>query len=730
MNIRTILLLALCSPLSATLLPAATSSHPTPAAIAAAPHPFFCDEVYPAWTRMTPRQAVTDIRAALAESKERLQTLLSVTPEEATFENTFLAWEAAEEHLRQVQSCMYHLTNSAGTPELQQAMGHIIREVAESQANRPELPRIWQLLNTAASAPWVQELSPAKQRYIRKVLLELQMAGAGLPPEQLARKAAIEQELKYLGFQFNENIQSEDSDWQLLITDPAELAGMPERWMKQAAEAAAARGLATADTPAWLITPHNAAAVLSRCTVPETRRCCWPGTCTTATAQGKDNEPVIYRIMELRHELATLLGFRHFADMQAATRMTGSAEKALAFVDDMLQKSKPAYDAWTAAQMERFSKAAGRPLSTLNPWDERILSRHLPAQKSGFDASVLTPYFEAENVIQGMLKLWAGLLGVTYTELPTACPAENTPCPADKVEVWHPEVRCFAVHDTATGTHLGSFYMDLYPRKGKRGMAWSMPLRAGKPNPDGSVGEPNLATLQANLTSPRPGQPHLFNHGDLYVLFHEFGHISHMILGHGEVRSQAAIGVEHDFIETPSQLQESWIWEPEALATFARHHETGAPIPPDLLQQLADSRKESPIDMHMRMLCASKLDLELNMFFHEKFKGKPLDTVASELLRPWQFPYSVPVPTEMRTLTHCISEGYAASLYTYKWSEALAADAFSRFQQEGVLNPATGAAYRKTILDPGSSKPAAQLFRDFMGRDPDPTPLLNRFRAD
>lgn len=729
MKLRTLLLLALCSPLSISLLTASPAAIPAPAALSAAPHPFFCDEVYPAWTRMTPKQAITDIRAALAESRERLQAMLHIRPQDATFENTFLAWEAAEEHLRQVQSCMYHLTNSAGTPGLQLAMGHLIREVAESQSARPELSRIWQLLNTAASAPWVQELSPAKQRFVQKVLLELRLAGAGLPTEQMARKVAIEQELKQLGFLFNENIQSPESDWQLLITDPAELAGMSERWMKQAGEAAEAKGLATADTPAWLITPHNASAVLSRCTVPETRRRCWPGTCTTATAQGKDNEPVIYRIMELRHELATLLGFRHFADMQAATRMTGSAEKALAFVDDMLQKSKPAYDAWVAERMQRFSKAAGRPLSTLNPWDERILSRHLPAQKRGFDASVLTPYFEAESVIQGMLKLWSGLLGVTYTELPTACPAENTPCPADKVEVWHPEVRCFAVHDAATGIHLGSFYMDLYPRKGKRGMAWSMPLRAGKPKSDGRVGEPNLATLQANLTAPRPGHPHLFNHGDLYVLFHEFGHISHMILGHGEVRSQAAIGVEHDFIETPSQLQESWIWEPEALATFARHHETGAPVPPEILQQLADSRKDSPIDMHIRMLCASKLDLELNMFFHEKFKGKPLDAVAAELLRPWQFPYSVPVPTEMRTLTHCISEGYAASLYTYKWSEALAADAFSRFQQEGVLNTATGAHYRKTILAPGSSKPAAQLFRDFMGRNPDSTPLLNRFRA-
>ena len=708
----------------------ARETNPAMVAETASQHPFFQDTIYPAWSEMTPQQAISDARAALEESRKNLQNILSISRDEATFENTFLAWENAEIHLRQVQSYMYHLINSASTPELHRAMGQIIREVAENQACRPELPSIWQRLRSAATADWVKKLSPAKQQYVRKVLMELQIAGAGLTPEQLARKAAIEKELKQLGFLFNENIQSSESNWKILITNREELAGMPERWLKRAAETAFSNGLCTDNTSAWLITPRNAFAVLAHCTVPETRRRCWPGTCTTATALGKDNEPVIYRIMELRHELATLLGFRHFADMQAATRMTGSAEKALAFVDDMLQKSKPAYDAWVTEQMERFSKAAGRPLTTLNPWDEHRLSRHLPPQKHGFDTAALTPYFEAETVIQGMLKLWSGLLSVTYTELPTICPAVGTPCPAGKVEVWHPQVRCFAVHDTATGIHLGSFYMDLYPRAGKRGMAWSMPLRTGKPKPDGSVGEPNLATLQANLTAARPGQPHLFNHSDLYVLFHEFGHISHMILGHGEVRSQAAIGIEHDFIETPSHLQECWIWEPEALATFARHHETGAPIPPELLQQLAASRKNFPIDTHMRMLCAAKLDLELNMFFHEKFKGKPLDAVAAELLRPWQFPYSVTVPTEMRTLTHCISEGYAASLYTYKWSEALAADAFSRFQREGVLNTATGADYRKTILAPGSSKPAAQLFRDFMGRDPDLTPLLKRFGAE
>lgn len=697
---------------------------------AAAPrqeHPFFRHALYPAWSQMTMSQAVVDTRAAIAETRARLEAIAAVTPETAAFDNTFLAWYKADENLKLLTNYLYHLHTVTGDPAIQHAMYDIQNEIMSYKAEGLHAARIAQVLREASQAPWVAQLSPARQRFVQQTMDRLRDSGLYLTPEQQVRKAAIEKELSQLGYRFTVFVKNSPRMWQLLITDPAELEGMPAGWMQLAEKAGAELG--PDGKPAWLInlTTVPAAPVLRYCKVAETRRKCWLGTTSAGTARALDTEPIIARILELRHELATLMGYANYADMQAARRMMGSGEEALAFVDDMLQKSKPAWDAYVAAEMKRFSQAAGRELTAVNPWDVEYLNRHLPPQRRAFNVNAITPYLQAEKVIGGLLNIWSGVLGITFEELPTACLKPGEPAPAGVVETWAPGVRCFAVKDTATGKHLGSFYMDLYARPGKRPQAWCLPLRDGEPAADGSLGEPHLAALVANLTPPREGRPHLFNHGELYMLFHEFGHMMHMMLGHGELRAHCTAEVERDFIETPSQIQECWIWEPEALATFTSHYKTGEPLPAELAQQLAATRGSNPIEMHMRMLCTSKLDLELHMHYHDKYKGRPLDEVCREILAPWLFPYTEQPPSEIRTLTYTMAEGYAAALYTYKWSEMLAADAMSRFKNEGVLNPATGAEYRRCILERGSSIPAMQQIRDFLGRDPQPEALIERY---
>ncbi len=666
---------------------------------------------------MTPQQLQVDMRAALDEAKEQRQLILQVTPETATFENTFLAAARANVQQRQVQGYMMHLMNVASTPELMQAQNAIQGELARFQAESAEESAIADLLAEVAKAPWVQKLSPARKRFVQQALERQQKSGARLTPEQRRRMAEINQEVRNLSLQFHKNLSAPSARWELEITDPAMLAGMPEHWMKRAAELAKKRGIATEEKPAWLIIQGNAQAVLTYCDVEETRRQCWLGTSTYL----QENEELIYRTMELRHECAQLLGFNSFADMQASERMTGSGKKALEFVDGMLNALKPLYDTEKAAYLERLSKAKGSPIIQLNPWDEAYLSRHAPAPSArGFNLGELIPYLEAERVLCGMMQIWEQILGIRISEQPTAHLKPGTPCPAGSVEVWHESVRFYTVHDTKTGRHLGSFYLDLYPREGKRGEGWTTPLRFGHD------GEPHLAAIVANITPP--GTPHLLNHGDMYVLFHEFGHLIHMLLGHPELSEYHAMSVEKDFIEMPSQLQEQWIWEPEALATFAVHHKTGEPLPAELARELYESRYKSSVSATMRMLCHAKLDLEINLYFHEKFKGRPLDEVAAELLEPWQLPYSAPTPSDMRSVHHTMNPGYAASFYTYIWSEAMSMDAFSRFKAEGILNPATGAAYRKCILEPGGCKPALELFRDFMGREPDSKAFIQRFK--
>lgn len=728
MKIHTFILPALLS-----LAPlAAANQHAAEQPVAQATqedHPFFRTELYPAWSKMTPQQALTDVRAGIDQAYERLAAIAAVTPETATFENTFLAWYEAGENMKQAMNYVYHLHIALGKKEMQHMMETLMQETTAYNAEGLHGARIAQVLREAAQAPWVKQLSPAKQRFVQQSLDVMRDSGLFLAPEQQMRKAQIEQELAQLGFRFSQYVKTGPFMWELVITDPAQLEGMPERWMQNAAAAAQQRGYATPDKPAWLInmstSPANA--VLRFCKVAETRRKCWLGTTSAGTARTLDTEPIIHRILELRHELATLLGYKNFADKEAAHRMMGNGEKALAFVDSLLAASKPAWDAYVAGEMKRYSQASGKELTAVAPWDTAYLNRHLPPKRNAFNVNAITPYLQADKVIPGLMNIWAGLLNLHYEEIPTVCLKPGESCPAGHVEVWYPGVRCFAVKDAATGTHLGSFYMDLYLRPGKRGQAWCMPLRDGTPATDGSVGEPHLAALMANLTPPVPGKPHLFNHGELYMLFHEFGHMMHMMLGHGEIRPHCTAEVERDFVEMPSHLQENWIWEPEALATFAFHYKTGEPLPAQLAQQLATSRGSNPIEMHMRMLLCSKLDLELHMHWHDKYKGRPIDEVAEEILRPWLFPYTEQPPSEQRTLTYTMSEGYAACLYTYKWCEMLAADAMSRFRNEGILNPAVGAHYRRCILERGSSIPAMQQIRDFLGREPRPDALIQQY---
>lgn len=687
-------------------------------------HPFFRTDAQPQWSQMTPQQLLADVDAACEQAKARFAALAAVTPENATFRNTFLAYYEAEENLQQAQTYLYHLLHTVGGEQWLKAQEAVITKTAEYESARPHAERVWQVLQAAASAPWVSSLSEAEQYFIARTMTRLRASGAGLPPDKQTRKSAIDSEIKQLSMQYVANLANANGVWQLVITEPEQLADMPEDWMNTARQAALEAGFGSEDKPAWLINLSNSPAwpVLTHCTVEETRKQCWYGANSIGTAYALDNEPIILRILELRQELAELLGYASFADMQAAQLMMGSGENALAFVDELLEKSRPAYEAWVATELERLSMGAGRKLTSVNPWDEAFFSAKNPAAGGGFDAGKITPYLQAEKVLRGMFDIWEHMYSLRIAEVPAVCLKPGEQCPQGAREVWHPAVRVFAVYDAADGTHLGDCCLDLYPRPGKRDMGWCMPLRFG------GKGEAHLAAIVANLTPPPgPGKPHLYSHGDLYVLFHEFGHMMHMLLGHSALRGQSAMDAERDFVEMPSQLQENWIWQPEALATFAFHHETGEPLPKELAEQLAASRFAGPITFHMRMLCAAKLDLEMHHHYREKFHGRSLDAASAQLLAPWQFPYSVPTPCEMRNFIYCMTEGYSASFYTYKWSEVLAADAFSRFEREGILNAATGAAYRKAILNPAASRPMSDSFRAFMGRNPSPAALLKQY---
>ena len=680
-------------------------------------HAFLREEGLPRWSAMTAQQVMPDVEVAVAEAQQRMQAIASLRPEDATFENTFLAYDAAEEDLKQLQVYLYHLVHTMGSAEYEAAHEQVIAAVAAYEAQRPAMGKIYELMQHVAQQ--VQGASDEQRLFMARTLQQLRDAGAALSAADAARKVEIEAELQRQYILYLQNIAQGCGDWELQITERSALDGMSDAWLERAATDALRKGYGTAESPVWLVNAQSAAEVLLHCRVEETRRLCWQGCNATGTAHAADNEPVIHRILSLRQELAELCGYKCYADKRAASLMMGSAEQALAFVDDLLQQSKPAYDAWVQQRLAHLSAGAGAPLTELAPWNEAFYAQQAPPREhQGFDLWQLSPYLGAESVFRGMQQMWGQLYGLRFCECPTRC---GKGADEAAVEVWHPTVRVLAVHDAATDALLGYCYVDLYPRSGKRGMTWCMPLRFG------DAGEPHLVCVVANMSPPPAEGAHCVNIYDVYALFHEFGHALHFLLGHTELRATCATSVEFDFVETPSQVQEYWAWEPQALALVAQNPQSGEGVPADMLQALAESRRTLPIEEHISMLCLAKLDLELHAHYREKFEGRALDVAAAELLHPWSMPYTHATPCAMRNFVYCMTEGYDACFYTYKWSELMAMDVFARFEREGLLNAELGMQYRRAVLERGGSKPAMQLFMDFMGRAPKADAMLQRY---
>ncbi len=711
----------------------ATETASAPAAAAPAPgvtdcsHPYLDAALYPQWSRLTPQQGLVDVRHALAQAHANVESICRVEPGAETYANTFAAYERVSEGLDDAYGLFHLLCSVMDSPEFRAVQEALLPELAAFSSSVIANERLWAVIKRAAVAPWVQELAPEQQRYVQQVVDSFRESGADLSPEDKARQASIMQELSQLCNQYAKNILDATTAWQLVVADPAELDGCSPAWMDAARAAAADKGLGSDDDPRWLVTLAytSVGEVLRNCHVEATRRKCWEGQAAVGKGGQYDNEAIIARVMQLRRELAHLLGFATYADLTTAHRMVPSGTAAMRFIDGLMQSVKPAFERECAELLADMSARRGEKVEGLNPWDRRYAMHQLSKERYAFDPEQLRPYFPCDHVVEGMFSLFGGLYGVSIAEQPVICLQAGERCPEDKVEVWHPEVRLFTVTDAATGEHLGSFYMDLFPREVKRAGAWVQPLKFGEPAAHGKPHAPHLALLAGNLSpAAAEGKEPLFSHYDVEVLFHEFGHMMHCMLSNVKVKSHSGTSVAWDFVELPSQLSENWTWQPEGLALISRHHESGEALPAELVEKLRASRYFLPATNMMSQLCIGKLDLEMHINYAEKFEGQPLDDATDAILDPWRVRTTQKSPSLMRNLTHCISGGYGAGYYSYKWAKVLSADAWSRFEKEGVLNPQTGADFRRTVLEAGDSRPAAELYRDFMHRDPDSDALL------
>jgi len=668
------------------------------------------------WSQLKPDLAESAIREALADARKAVEAIASLPLDALSYENTFLALEEGTEELGLAWTKVSHLQSVADTPALRIAYNAVLPEVSAFYAQIPLNHELWLRLKTFAATPEAASLTGVRRRHLLENVADFRQAGADLPEADRQRLLAIETELAKVTQKYSENILDATNAWQLVVDDESLLAGLPERARIAAQRRAEQKGYGSTEHPCWRFTLQGPSIepVLTYADAEALRRFAWAGSVAVGSLPPFDNDSLIRRILALRSEKAALLGFEHFSDLIIHRRMARSADNALGFIDELRELALPKFRA-DAAELEDFrASTLGVAKEPLKAWDLGYWSEKLRKQRHDFDNEALRPYMPLDGVKKGLFEIVRRIFGVTVTERP-----------AGSVEVWHPEVRFYDLHDER-GVHLGSFYADWHPRESKRGGAWMGALITGGPRKDGSRA-PHLGYICGNLTPPAEGHPALLTHSEVETVFHEFGHLLHHLLGEVEIKSMNGTNVAWDFVELPSQIMENWCWEREGLDLFARHFETGERIPEDLYQSLMDARKFRSASLLMRQVQFAKMDLLLHMRTEAYLQGDIEARMRAELADT-MVPCDPPPRTIMRRFNHIFGDpvGYAAGYYSYKWAEELDADAFTRFKKEGIFNRATGADFVDKILSRGNSAPPDELYKAFMGRDPDPQALLER----
>ncbi len=680
-------------------------------------HPFLSSEFLPKWSSFTAEAIEPSIRHALAEAQENIDRIASQDPAKATYESSFLALENATETLSRGWGRLQHLDSVSDNPAQREAINLLLPDVTDFYSSLSLNPRLFNVLNTVAESENSKSLTEIQRRHIQETIADFIESGAALPDDKKSRIAALDAELSKLTKKYSENVLDATNAWELVITDESKLDGLPDSAMAAAAANARSKNI---DTPAWRFTLHapSMSPIMQHAHDEQLRRTVWEASSKVGSEAPYDNSELVWKILELRKEKAEILGHQNFADLTLQRRMARNGENALKFVEGIHAKIHKGF----LADMQQLSeykaaKTGGTP-DMLEPWEVSYWAERQRKEFYDIDEEDLRPYFPVNGVMQGMFGIASKIFGITIVQKETIDLASNR---VDAPDTWHPEVTFYEIHDSKTQKHLGSFYADWHPRETKRGGAWMNSLHTG------ALGEPHLGLIIGNMSPPVGDAQALLTHSEVETIFHEFGHLLHGLLSHVPVKSLAGTNVAWDFVELPSQIMENFCWERETLDLFARHYQTGEPIPEDLFQKMLAAKNYMSATMFMRQLALGKLDLELH-YHPEKYLGRDLQEVDREILAEYRANFKTQAPSMALRFNHLFSSptGYAAGYYSYKWAEVLDADAFSRFKKEGVLNTETGMAFREHILSKGNSAPPEVLYENFMSRPADPEALLVR----
>ncbi len=642
-------------------------------------------------------------KQGIAEAKAEIDEIVN-NPEEPSFENTILAMELSGETLNRVSSIFYNLIEAESNEQMQKIAEELSPLMTEYSMYVSLNEKLFERIDKVYARRAELGLEPDSMKLLEETWKSFARNGAKLSDEDKAKYSEYQEQLSLLQLKFSNNALAATNAYKLNLTDEAELVGLPQFVRDMGAATAKENG-----HEGWTfdLSAPSYGAFMKYSEKRDLREKMYMAYNTAALGDDYDNAEVCRDIANLRLKIANLLGYRTYADYALEDRMAGNFDKVDELLSALLNPSLPAARK-QLAELNKYAKQNGFEGDELQPWDFSYWSEKYRNELFSLSDEQLKPYFRLENCIDAVFGLATRLYGIQFNL-------------REDIPGYNDEVKVYEVSD-ADGRHLALFYADFFPRATKRSGAWMTAFR--EQSIRNGVEYRPFISIVTNFSKPTADAPSLLTHSELETFLHEFGHAIHGILAEGRYSSQTGTSVARDFVELPSQIMENWAYEPEYLQDFAKHWQTGEPIPAEYIEKIKAAQNYLSAYYQVRQLQFGLIDMAWNNV-SEPIE-KDIFGVESPVLNKCRTLPTVEGTAISVTFSHIFSGGYAAGYYSYKWAEVLEADAWSLFAERGIFNQEVASSFRKNILSKGSSENEAVLYRNFRGHDPEVSALLKK----
>lgn len=659
---------------------------------------------FPRFEAIETEHVIPAIDYLLDKAKKQLEATVTTAPEDATWEATSLPLDEATEQLSRGWGIVGHLHSVADSEELREAYNACLPKITEFWSSLGQDERLYAIYKAIANSEVAQSFSPARKKVLENAIRGFKLGGAELPAEDKPRFSEMQERMAAISSKFSENVLDSTNAFEQIVTDEATLTGLPD-YAKQAAKELAESE--SKDGYKFTLQFPSYFPVLQYCDDRKLRETLYEAYAKRASEFGPadlDNSALMIELLQLRLEESKMLGYRHFGDLSLVPKMAKSPEEVIDFLRELAAKARPHAEK-DLAELREFA-ATELGMTQLESWDISYVSEKLKQKKYSFSDLEVRQYFNEDKVLNGLFSLTEKLFSVKIQRA--------------KAEVWHEDVRFFEV--LKDGNAIAHFYLDPYARQSKRSGAWMDDARGRKALANGI--QTPVAYLTCNYTKPAKGKPAQLSHDDVQTLFHEFGHgIHHMLTRVDELDVAGINGVEWDAVELPSQFMENFAWEWSVVESLTAHEETGASMPKALFDKMTAAKNFQSGLMTLRQIEFSLFDMLIHTEF-DPHSGKSIMDVLNEVRKDVAVLNPPAYNRFPNSFGHIFSGGYAAGYYSYKWAEVLSSDAFSLFEETGIDNPETGRKFLEEILSVGGSRPAAESFKAFRGREPSIEALL------